>query len=320
MKNNYSFSLILLLIINVLFSFAQPVPGKDENIKQLVTFSRQSQTRWGDDDFAQVWYFVVPKEMTKPVYFRIFDPDVTGNLDEIKSDEESKTKFSVYGGKNAFKGKDTESSDPESNFKSGIMLASKIFGNSPEYDSKWFNFGPFNPSEGEFVEEFGGYIFKIVAEGQDGQSGNLYNYFMSSSATENKPIEGGNVFTYEYTFRVNETVGEISHIYPFVTDDVLAVNIKVFDLDDDCYMRLVSVRKKGEKIVGSKDNEWSVSRHEIEKDERKTSLNIQVIKLREKPNNNIVISITNQYDKQIPFFTIPIGGVPKFKYKIGVKN
>ncbi|MDX2195646.1 MAG: hypothetical protein NW207_04455 [Cytophagales bacterium] len=312
------FSLLLLFLFY--YGNAQPVPGKDENIKHLVTFSKQSQTRWGDDDFTQLWYFVVPKELTQPIYFRIFDPDISGKFDELKSDAESKTKFSVVGGKGAYTGKDMESTDPEANYKSGTVLAQKTFGRSPEYDGKWFNFGPFNPSEGELLEEFGGYVFKIIAEGQDGLSGNLYNYFMSTLPNENKPVEGGNVFTYEYTFRISEIIGDVSHIYPFVTDDVIAVNIHVFDLDDDCYMRLVSVSKKGERIIGSKDDEWSVSYHKIENDERKTSLNIEVIKLREKLNNNIVISITNQYGKQMPFFTIPIGGIPKYKYKIGVKN
>jgi hypothetical protein len=317
----YKLSLtILLAIFTSEFSIAQEVPGKEQNIPYLVTFSKQSKTNWGDDDFLQIWYFKVPKELQKPFYIRIFDPEISGTIDEIKSPAESKTKFSVYGGTGVLPKQDVDNNDPERNHKSGTMLSTKTFGLNPEYDGKWFTFGPFNPNEGELNEDYGGYIFKVVAEGQVGESGNLYKYFMSSSSQENVPIEGGNGFTYEYTFRVNEESGSVSNIYPFITDDVLAVNIHIFDLDDDCYMRLVSVSKKGEKILGSKDNEWTVSKHIIENEERKTSLNIQVIKLLKKPNNNIVISITNQYDKLMPFYSVPIGGAPKYKYKIGVKN
>jgi hypothetical protein len=34
----------------------------------------------------------------------------------------------------------------------------------------------------------------------------------------------------------------------------------------------------------------------------------------------MVFYITNQYGELMPFYTVPIGGVPKYKYKIGVKR
>lgn len=258
--------------------------------------------------------------MQKPFYIRVFDPDVCGSLDEIKSDCGSKTKFSIFGGKGAYPQAKGANAAAEIKDKKGTLLTSKVFGSNPEFDNNWFSFGPFNPSEGDYIEDFEGYIFRVVADGLDGNDGNLYKYFMSTSATENKPIEGGNVLTFEYTFRMHEKQGAVSHIYPFLTNDVTAVKINVFDLDDDCYMRLVSVSKKGEKITGSKDNEWSESVHSIVEEEKKTSLDIQIIKFKDKPNNNIVIAITNQYGVSLPFYSIPIGGVPKYKYKIGVKQ
>ena len=35
-------------------------------------------------------------------------------------------------------------------------------------------------------------------------------------------------------------------------------------------------------------------------------------------NNNITVSIANQYGESLAFYTVPIGGVPKYKYKIKV--
>jgi hypothetical protein len=29
--------------------------------------------------------------------------------------------------------------------------------------------------------------------------------------------------------------------------------------------------------------------------------------------------LTNQYNEAIPFFSVPIGGVPKYKYKVDVQ-
>ncbi|TAG56366.1 MAG: hypothetical protein EAZ27_05075 [Cytophagales bacterium] len=317
MKKNKPISIILLLF-NIICT-AQQVPGKEENIPYLVTFSKDSEKRWGDDDFSQTWFYVIPKDTKKPFYIRVYDPDVAGKIDELKADANSKTKFSVFGGKGCYTDPDATNKDPLGNYKSGTLLNSKVFGNQPEFDEKWFNFGPFNPTEGELINELNGYVFKIISDGLEGNDGNLYKYFLSSSSISNIPLEGANLFTYEYTFRVDEKPGSISHVYPFVDENVISVNINTFDLDDDSYMRLVSVAKKGDKINGSIDNEWAISNHTISNEEKKTSLDIQIIKFREKVNNNLVLTITNQYGKSLPFFSIPIGGVPKYKYKIGIK-
>lgn len=320
MKTKKIIPVIILYIFFYNNSYAQQVPGKEENIPYLVTFGKDSEKRWGDDDFSQTWFFVIPKDTKKPFYIRIFDPETTGALDEIKGDANSKTKFMVFGGKSCYTDPDATNKDPIGNYKSGTLLASKIFGNQVDFDNSWFNFGPFNPTEGELIPELNGYVFKIISDGIEGNDGNLYKYYLSSSPTSNIPLEGSNLFTYEYTFRVDERPGSISHVYPFVDDNVISININTFDLDDDSYMRLVSVAKKGDKVHGSLDNEWAVSNHVITPEEKKTSLDIQIIKFREKVNNNIVLTITNQYGKSLPFFSIPIGGVPKFKYKIGVKQ
>ena len=72
------------------------------------------------------------------------------------------------------------------NYKSGNLLASKSFGASNRYDNNWYTFGPFNPLEGEYVEKFDGRIFKIIAQGESGDDGNLYTYFLSTDSKENQ--------------------------------------------------------------------------------------------------------------------------------------
>lgn len=302
-----------------LLSAAQPIPGKEENIPYLVTFGKQGESKWGDDDYSQVMFVVMPKEVTQPFYVRVFDPDVSGQIDEIKGDPNTKTKFSIYGGKQAYSHPDALSLDPIGNYKSGTLISSKVFGVNPEYDNKWYSFGPINPKEGEYIEELSGYVFKVIADGMEGNDGNLYRYFISTSSSDNLPVEGANTFPYEYTFRLDDKIGSVAHIYPYISDNVVKVNIHVFDLDDDAYVRLISIAKKGEKVNGSIDDQWSESGHEVEASEKNTSLDIQIIKFASKPNNNVVLYITNQYGKFLPFYSIPIGGVPKYKYKINVK-
>lgn len=312
-------SLFLLLLSVIVYS--QAVPSPEENIPFLVTFGNEAPTSWGDDDHSQTFFFVVPKDYTQPVFIRVFDPDVGGKHDEVRGDFNTKTTFAVYGGSGAFSNEDARQTDPVGEYKSGNQLASKTFGKNPKYDDAWYTFGPFNPSEGELVENMGGYIFKVICEGVTGDDGNLYRYFMSTMPNKNVPIEGGNAFTYEYTFRLHSDAEQVSHIYPFIDDKVVSIKQSNFDFDNDGYIRIVSVGRKGEKVKMSGDDEWSHSEHKILDVERNTSLDIQFIKRKDRVirNNNVVFYVTNQYGELLPFYTVPIGGVPKYQYNIGVK-
>jgi len=296
---------------------AQPFPSADEKIPFLCTFSKNSQKDWGDDDFVQIYFFVVPQTEKNPIYIRVFDPDIGGKYDEVHDVFNSKTRFSVYGGKGAASNPDAKKQTPTGNFKSGIQLSSKTFGDDAAYDDKWYTLGPFNPVEGELQPD--GYVFKLIIEGMDGDDGNLYKMFLSSLPNENKAIEGGNAYTYEYSFRMADTKGSISHLYPFVSAGITAVKINVFDFDDDGILRVVSVAKKGEITKSSGNAVWLENTHKITTEELNTSLDIQFVKQQDSKNNNVVVYITNQYGELMPFYATPIGGVPKYKFKIGVK-
>lgn len=313
-------SIILLGISTI--SFSQPVPTVEENIPYLVTFGQEGDIKWGDDDFCQIFFFIIPKEHTSPIYFRVYDPDVGGEIDELKGEFNTKTKFSIYGGLSCYSDKDARSTDPKGNFKSGNLLASKTFAVNAKYDQNWYTFGPFNPSEGELISKFNGYVFKVVAEGISGDDGNLYKYYLSTEQNSNKSIEGANSFTYEYTFRLHDNPKNVSHIYPYIDENVISVKQSNFDWDNDGDIRIISVTKNLVKSETSGEGDWVHSVHKIDKEEHKTSLDIQFRKNPLKPikNNNVVLYITNQYGELLPFYTTPIGGVPQYKGSIGVKQ
>ena len=207
------------------------------------------------------------------------------------------------------------------------MLATKTFGEEERYDQKYYSFGPFNPSEGEYSEKFDKVDFKIICEGVSGNDGNLFQYFLSSDPNENKPVEGGNAVAYEYSFRMHNEPNEVSHIYPYIDDRTITIRISNFDWDSDGFIRLVSIVRKGQLVPVSGDDVWVEGENDpraefkIDEEEKNTSMDIQFIKKKSPPvkNNNVVVYIRNQYNENIEFFTSPIGGVPKFKYSIGVK-
>jgi hypothetical protein len=302
---------------------SQAVPAVDENIPYLVTFSKDALPSWGDDDFVQIFFFVIPENYKTPFYLQIFDPDIGGSIDENDGPFDSETTFSFYGGVKCYTDKDAQSEHPKGNFKSGKMLASKVFGVNPRFDNNWqFKFGPFNPDEGEVVPNKMGRYFKIVVEGTKGNDGNLYKFFLSTDPVLQKPIEGANAFAYEYTFRMWDDPNQVSHIYPYIDDKTISIKQANFDWDDDGIIRIVSVARKGQIEKVSGENYWVDSEFKTYEEEKNTSLDIQFIKRKNPPvrNNNVAIYVTNQYGELLPFYAIPIGGVPKYKYSIGVKK
>jgi hypothetical protein len=304
---------LMLWLSGALPLVAQQFPGEDENIPYLITFGKDGLTSWGDDDFSQTFFISMPLTQKDPIYIRVFDPNIGGELDEMKGDFNTRCKFSVYGGPEAYSHPNAQGYNPEGKYDSGVLLATKTFDADSKYDQQWFTFGPFNPGEGERVEAQQKYIFKVIAEGISGDDGNIYKYFVSTRASENLPVEGANAFTYEYTFRMPNERFSICHIYPFIDDAVVSIQQHNFDWDNDGTIRIVSIARKGEQVDMSGDNNWRMSKHNISDREKNKSLDIQFVKSNSTNNNNVVVRVTNQYGEAMPFFSIPIGGKPVYE-------
>lgn len=301
----------------------QPVPGQDENIQFLVTFGKNGETSWGDDDFSQTWFIAIPKDYKGKFYIRVFDPDTGGENDEGKGDWNTKMQYSLYGGKGVDPEKpgneDSRGIQPTGNYKSGTLITQKVFGGEKQYDNKYYTFGPFNPTEGDFNERWG-YVFKFICDGVSGDDGNLYRYFLSREPNSDVPVEGANAFTYEYTFRMWNNVKSVSHIYPFIEAGVVYVKQWNFDWDYDGEIIVVSRVRKGITVPISHQNDWSESRIPIEPEEVNSSLDFQFHKFQAEliKNNNVVMRLENQRGDNVKFFSAPIGGVPVYEPKIKV--
>jgi len=129
--------LIISFIINAEIGlFSQSAPAIDENIPYLMTFGGNASTSWGDDDFCQIFFCIIPPSQTGPVYIRVYDPDTGGDLDEIKGEFNTLVNFSIYGGKDCWSDTAELIVNKGGNYKNGYQLASKSFGIDPQYD-KW---------------------------------------------------------------------------------------------------------------------------------------------------------------------------------------
>ena len=181
--------------------------------------------------------------------------------------------------------------------------------------------GPFNPAEGEYVEKLGGRVFKIIAQGKSGDDGNIYKYFLSTSPVGNVEVEGGNFFTYKYHFRLSDDQKDVCQIYPYVDDETISIEILNFDWDNDGLIRIYSTAKNGMLCPVSGEDHWIVRKFPIVEEEKNSTIEIQFVKNQttQIKNNNVVVAIRNQYGISLPFYVIPIGGVPVYSPKIRMK-
>jgi hypothetical protein len=329
MKGFSKYKVLLTGFLLCLLSFpgvkGQPVPGKDENIPFLCTFGKNGDTSWGDDDFSQTFFFAIPNDFKGQFYIRVFDPECSGENDEMKGVWDTKMLYSVYGGRGVDpenpNNLDSRGLQPTGNYKSGTLLASKTFSNEKQYDNKYYTFGPFIAAMGDYNEKWKSYMFKIICDGVSGDDGNLYRYFLSREQENDVPIEAANAFTYEYTFRMWNNVNSVSHIYPFIDTGIVYVQQTNFDWDSDGSILVVSRIRQGVSVKISTQNDKVVEKIGIESGEIGYSLDFQFHKF---PylikNNNVVISLENQRGDLLKFYSAPIGGVPKYEPKPTVKK
>ena len=167
------------------------------------------------------------------------------------------------------------------------------------------------------METYQGYVFKIICEGVSGDDGNMYRYYLSTNANENRPIEGANAFAYEYSFRMHNDNEEVSHIYPYVEDGTISVKISNFDWDLDGHIMVISVERIGSDVKTSGEDHWAQDELRVQDEEIGTSFDFRFIKASSLVrNNNVVVNVRNQFGDAMPFYTIPIGGVPKYRGEV----
>ena len=113
----------------------------------------------------------------------------------------------------------------------------------------------------------------------------------------------------------------ICQIYPYVDDRTISIQISNFDWDNDGVIRIFSVAKNGILSDVSGEDNWVIRKFPIVDEEKNSSIEIQFIKNQsvEVKNNNVVVAVQNQYGDALPFYVIPIGGIPIYSPKIQMK-
>ena len=111
---------------------------------------------------------------------------------------------------------------------------------------------------------------------------------------------------------------EVSHVYPYIDNRVVSVKQGNFDWDNDGELKIITNTRYAIHLEKSGDGDWMRSEHKVLTKEKESTFDVQFHKNKGRPakNNNVSFYITNQYGETLPFYTIPIGGVPKPKPSI----
>ena len=95
------------------------------------------------------------------------------------------------------------------------------------------------------------------------------------------------------------------------------MQISNFDWDRDGSIVVISVARQGQALDVSNEDNWLQSELTIQDEEIGTSFDFRFVKARNLVrNNNVVVNVRNQFGETLPFYTIPIGGVPRYRGEV----
>ena len=193
-----------------------PSPNTTLETGYVVTFGPAAPGSDGDDDHVQLIFFDVPDSYSGDLFFRVFDANTGGAVDEPgewPATWDTTTTYTLRGD-GAYKDANARASHPiPAGISSGALLAQTAIGSDGAYDGNWaLVFGPFPASAGDLVS--GRRVFKLAVEGSAGNDGNYYNVALSTVTGDNIAPPGSRVFAYSWTFALPDNSPQ--WLYPYV--------------------------------------------------------------------------------------------------------
>ncbi|MCK4750833.1 MAG: hypothetical protein KAT15_27435, partial [Bacteroidales bacterium] len=75
--------------------------------------------------------------------------------------------------------------------------------------------------------------------------------------------------------------------------------------------------RQGQALTVSGEDHWTENELTVQEEEIGTSYDFRFVKSKDLVrNNNVVVNVRNQRNETLPFYTIPIGGVPKYRGEV----
>ncbi len=259
---------------------------------RLVTFGPDAGPGKGDDDFRELVSIRVRASVTQPLHLRIFDPDVGGGEDEPTGPWNTRTRFALFGG--------------DADSKGARLLAEAVFGADPRTDGQWHNLGAFSPDQGERVGD--DWVFTLVAEGLEGDDGNLFDVAVSADPKTSVQTEGVVLLSLRPTIRIPAGADRVAEVRFAVPPGTTGLSIRSFDLDQ-ARTRLDLPFSDPIPLQDSGDGRWGEDRVSLDAEERAQPAGI-VIRGGRKLLNNVVLEARDQSGRPLAF-RLPVKLFPR---------
>jgi len=210
-------------------SVADQVPYEESKVRYFYVFGESGDVLMGRENSELELVIDVPADDPNDVVIGVFDPDTGGKHDWKKPNSKwnTTTEFVVYGEK---------------------LIDSKKFGEG-EYDSAYYDFGPYSKTSGKKMGNF--YRFRLLAKGLEGDSQNLFKVMVKPDSAE--------IYSEKITFRLLPNQGDKMYFYPEVSAGVSNIVVRNYDLDINGGKSQLSVTALSEKfpINDSKSGKWA---------------------------------------------------------------
>ncbi len=278
LKINLVAAVSFFLLIVPVFAFI--VPEQDSKARYFYVFGPEGDPDLGALAAEQSLYVAVPKECNEEVYISVYDPDTGGRRDlrvGFGKPWDTITQFSVYGAKNT-------------------LLGQEVFGESAEYDSKYYHFGPFSADQGEDKGDY--YRFRITAKALQGTDENLYKIKILPDCAQ--------AYAYNFTFRLLEEQGSKMYFYPEIPAQTSTVIVRNYDMDPSGGRNTIydPYSNRWYRIDDSGSSQWAETRLDIEPAPQPRRLEYIVTKLTQK-YANAGIMIEDENGNALPVYFKP---------------
>jgi PKD repeat protein len=172
----------------------------------FAVFGQDAPPERGDYNHVQTIYIDIPITETRPIYLRIFDADVGGNLDERHGNFNSKTRFVLLGGNSAARTFEVRpdirlSPYVNHNFPTEDIIHDRTFGVERSADGRYSVLGNLPPNRGYLTPDgYRRYVFLTM--GIEGNDGNFFDFVISYDPNDKVEPANYRMFAYELTFRM----------------------------------------------------------------------------------------------------------------------
>jgi len=246
-------------------------------VRWFYVFGRGGKADYGALPNAHITFVEVPRTQEAAVRLRVLDADTREQHDEMVGGWNTSTAFRVYGG--------------------STLLDMRVIGpESP--DGTVVDFGPYLPEQGEVKGDQA--IFRIEAEGLDGDDNNLFAYEVSPPTAQ--------VFSFQPAIRLANDANTQMRFFPAIPAGTTRVTESNYDLDADGG-RISLTRRTPEgkpagtvPLVGSGSESWATTEVAVPPGTDRARWTYRVTKGTQR-NANMAFQMTDQQGQSLPIYT-----------------